>query len=319
MNPVIPFSVLRLPGILLIACCVLFPASASAEKPAADAFNLREIAPGIYFHAGSMGSFSSESNGDIANLGFISGDRCVAVIDTGGSVQTGINLRQAIKRSTGKPVCYVINTHVHYDHVLGNSAFNTDTVRFIGHQALDSAIAANRTYFLQHFSGNLGPVPSAEKVIGPSVKVARSLTIDLGNRKLNIVAHGTAHTNNDLSVYDARTKTLWAADLLFVSHIPVLNGNLNGWIEISTDFLNQSATMLVPGHGPLPKDWKLAVRDQIRYLKTLRSDIRMLLQSGGTLESAIQTAGNSESGQWRLFDDYHRRNVTRAYTELEWE
>jgi len=37
------------------------------------------------------------------------------------------------------------------------------------------------------------------------------------------------------------------------------------------------------------------------------------------IEEAAQTVGESERGNWALFDDYNGRNVTEAYKELEWE
>jgi len=40
---------------------------------------------------------------------------------------------------------------------------------------------------------------------------------------------------------------------------------------------------------------------------------------GVFLEEAMETAGYSERENWLLFDDVHKRNVTRAYAELEWE
>src|SRR6202041_1224284 len=85
-----------------------------------------ELASGVYVHRGAQLPLDVPGHDDIANIGFIVGSRCVAVIDTGGSVRTGLALRAAIRRRTSLPICYVINTHVHVDHVLGNWAFKDD-------------------------------------------------------------------------------------------------------------------------------------------------------------------------------------------------
>jgi hypothetical protein len=56
-----------------------------------------------------------------------------------------------------------------------------------------------------------------------------------------------------------------------------------------------------------------------RYLASIAVDVRRLIAEGKTLEDATKTAGFSERDAWKLFDDYHVRNVTAAFAELEWE
>ncbi|HSR61998.1 MAG TPA: MBL fold metallo-hydrolase, partial [Gammaproteobacteria bacterium] len=98
-----------------------------------NTLGITEIVDGNYMHPGVHVPFEHEQHDDIANIGFIVGDNCVAVIDTGGSVEIGNALRETIRTVTDKPVCYVINTHVHFDHVLGNLAFKQDNPEYIGH------------------------------------------------------------------------------------------------------------------------------------------------------------------------------------------
>ena len=94
--------------------------------PSIASFDLTEIAPGNYVHYGTHEERSPSNLGDNANIGFIVGDRCVAVIDTGGSAAVGQALHQALRRVTQLPVCYVVLTHVHPDHLFGAAAFLED-------------------------------------------------------------------------------------------------------------------------------------------------------------------------------------------------
>jgi hypothetical protein len=55
-----------------------------------------------------------------------------------------------------------------------------------------------------------------------------------------------------------------------------------------------------------------------RYLARLEADVRQLIKEGRTLQEAAREAGQSESAHWSLFTDFHGRNVTAAYQELEW-
>ena len=56
-----------------------------------------------------------------------------------------------------------------------------------------------------------------------------------------------------------------------------------------------------------------------RYLDKLAQDVRTLIKQGKTIEEAMRTAGLSESDAWLLFQEYHARNVSAAFAELEWE
>ena len=84
--------------------------------------------------------FGDGYHGDIASIGFVIGDDAIAVIDTGGSFRIGSALRDAIRQRSALPIRYVINTHVHSDHIFGNAAFAQDQPEFIGHQRLAAAI-----------------------------------------------------------------------------------------------------------------------------------------------------------------------------------
>ncbi len=299
------------------------PALALTALPLAvcanDTFDLSQVATGIYVHRGVHVPLEDARHDDIANIGFIVGERCVAVIDTGGSHRIAHALRRAIRDVTLLPVCYVINSHVHFDHLLGNLAFKQDKPTFIGHHRLAEAIEANRNYFLDVFGADLGENPSADAIIGPDMLVEESLELDLGNRKLLLVARPTAHSHTDLSVLDRKTNTLWLADLLFMERIPILDGSLRGWQQLMEELRNQSFSAAIPGHGPAIAKWPEAMMAQQRYLESLLDETRNAIESDKYLEEALETIGQSQRRHSLLFDQYHKRNVTRAYKELEWE
>jgi hypothetical protein len=65
--------------------------------------------------------------------------------------------------------------------------------------------------------------------------------------------------------------------------------------------------------------WPEAAQPQQRYLNQVATDVARLIKDGRTLSEATATAGLSEKDAWLLFEEYHARNVTAAYAELEWE
>ena len=289
---------------------------ASDEVPT---FNLTQVADGVYVHSGLHVPLTHPQHDDIANIGFIVGEQCIAVIDAGGSVAIGGMLRAAIRRISDRPICYVINTHVHFDHVLGNFAFLEDKPRFVGHHKLASMIEQSREFFLQNFSQNLAPLLGKDSIIAPDLGVEDTMTLDLGNRTLKLIAYPPAHTYGDLSVTDTKTHTLWTGDLISRERIPVLDGKLQGWIVALEALRNQTVRFVIPGHGDIGSDFKQALSPTQTYLNMLLTDTQTALDKGWFLEDAIDTIGAKKKQQWLLHEHHHRANVSKAFTELEWQ
>jgi quinoprotein relay system zinc metallohydrolase 2 len=287
-----------------------------------SSYSVDKVRDGIYYHQGVHEDATEANFGAIANVGFIIGNDCVAVIDSGGSFKEGALLAASMRTITDKPVCYVINTHVHPDHTLGNAAFKSADTIYIGHEKLPAAMAAREGFFERNFSEILGKAYTGTEFIAPSqtVSIDEPVTIDLGNRELVLTAFSTSHTDHDLTVYDKQTQTLWAGDLLFVERTPALDGSINGWITHSEQLQNHPASTVIPGHGPaLLENPSLAWQKQLDYLKLIREQIRAIIYDFGTIEDASSSVGLSEKENWLLFEEYHRRNVTAAFVELEWE
>jgi quinoprotein relay system zinc metallohydrolase 2 len=275
------------------------------------------VAPGIHVRHGLHEEASAANADAIANIGFIVGDAAVAVIDPGGSRADGEALRARIREVTDRPVRYVVLTHFHPDHVFGAGAFLPDAPQFVAHAALPASAAARGEFYRRNLEALLGP--GAGDFVPPGRLVEGTATIDLGDRPLLLRAHRTAHTDNDLSVFDPRTATLWAGDLLFVERVPALDGSLLGWLAELAALRELPARRAVPGHGPVSVPWPEGADDEERYLRSLLREVRAVLAAGGDIETAVAGAGASEHGRWALFDEYHGRNVTTAFKELEWE
>jgi quinoprotein relay system zinc metallohydrolase 2 len=302
---------------LVAALLFVWPASALPAEACEPGAEVAEIAAGIYVRPGRHAVvFDGEA---VANIGFVVGDRCVAVIDTGGSYSEGQALRCAIERATTRPVCFVINTHVHPDHWLGNLAFAKPGVFYVGHTKLPRALALRGTSYLERAGQQAGRPLGPEHIKLPDLAVDGRLSLDLGDRVLEIVAHPVAHTDSDLSVYDEKTGTLWLSDLVFIEHIPVIDGSLLGWLNVLEALLEQPAQRVVPGHGPAQAAWPAAAGDTRRYLSALRDETRERIAKGNDIQEAQHTVAYGERTRWQLFEDYHRRNIIAAYRELEWE
>ena len=301
----------------LWSCRTALGADFDADAP--PTFEVRAVAPGVFAHLGRHLNLDAPGNDDIANVGFIVGARCVAVIDTGGSVRAGERLRAAVAQRTSLPICYVINTHVHVDHVLGNAAFAPDKPSFVGHAALAEAIARNREFFAREYGADLDGPAGAAPIIAPDRAVQATLELDLGGRILSLRAWPKAHTDCDLTVFDLKTRTLWTGDLLFRERLPALDGSLPGWLRVLDDLERLPAVRVVPGHGSVARDLKSAIEPERRYLSALSAGTRAAITRGDAMQEAIGWVAAAEQPHWQLWQSVHPRNVVRAFEELEWQ
>ena len=291
-----------------------------AASPDATPLAVQRVADGDYVHFGQVGLTTPANAGDIANLGIIVGRDAVAVVDTGGSVSVGRRLLLAVRSITSKPIRYVINTHEHPDHIFGNAAFGSG-VTFVGHHNLPTELAKRGNYYLRSYRDQLGEAAIAEvRIIPPTLLVNDETTLDLGDRMLRLTAWTPpAHTACDLTVLDEATGVLYAGDLVFLQHVPVVDGSLIGWLSLLPRLAQLPAKFVVPGHGQTVAPWPQALDDERRYFTVLADDARRLIAEGVPLARAVPQIGQSEHDRWQLFSDYNPRNATAAFSEMEWQ
>jgi quinoprotein relay system zinc metallohydrolase 2 len=209
---------------------------------------------------------------------------------------------------------------MHPDHVFGNVAFEAEKPTFVGHHKLPRALAQRAERYLAINKELLGDAFDGTRLIPPTDLVKDKQELDLGDRKLSVEAYATAHTDNDVTVLDDKTGTMFFGDLLFSQHVPALDGSIRGWLTLIDKLAARSDIKLaVPGHGPASMRWPSALDAEKRYLSTVADEVRTMIKQGKTLAEAAEKVGLSEKDAWLLFKEYHARNVSAAFAELEWE
>lgn len=305
-------------GALLLGAggALSFAVAAAPEGPV-------EVAPGVFVLPGIHEDASPSNANAIANVGFVVGEASVAVVDPGGSLAHGRRLRRAVEAATPLPIRHVVLTHAHPDHVMGAAAFADLRPEVVGHARLPEALAQRRDGYLRMMEREMGAAAmTGSDALPPTRLVDDRLDLDLGGgRALSVAAHGPAHTDADLSLFDAATATLWLSDLLFVERIPSLDGSLTGWLREMAELRENraAAARAVPGHGPPSVPWPEATAPLTRYLEALRDGTRAAIAAGLGIAEAPARVATAEARSWRLAENYHGRNVSTAYRELEWE
>ncbi|MGF1553417.1 MAG: quinoprotein relay system zinc metallohydrolase 2 [Paracoccaceae bacterium] len=293
-----------------------WPCVAAGGDPAVA---LTAVAPGVYVHKGAHALATEANRGDIANLGVVVGERSVAVIDAGGSPMVARDLLAAIRRITDRPVSHLILTHMHPDHVLGAPVLAAEGARIAGHARLARARAARADAYRASAAEALGTPAAGLALPRVDLPVAERHEIDLGGRRLVLEAQPTAHTDNDLTVYDPATRTLFLGDLLFAGHMPVIDGSLTGWQALMRRLAGHEAARAVPGHGPVALPWPEGMAAQRAYLVALAEATRAAIAAGRRIDEAAETVGRTMRPQWLLSETFGPRNALTAFKELEWE
>lgn len=303
---------------ILIQILMLFILSSCADsKPSGF---LEEMGDGVFVHYGQHLDIDVGYQGDIGNIGVVVGSKGVAVIDTGGNLNVGKALRAAISEITSLPILYVINTHVHPDHIFGNAAFLADKPTFVGHEALANAMQLREEGYKKLNETYLGESATGSDIVLPTLLVKDTLDLDLGDRVLKLQAYPVAHTNTDITVIDSKTQTLFTGDLLFIERTPVIEGDIKGLITALDQLKTyRDVKQVVPGHGLSTTHWVEAIDNELHYLHVLLTDVRSAIENDIGLTEAMDTAAASEKDKWVLFDVVNRRNVNTIYPALEWE
>ncbi len=290
-----------------------------AEAGATPSFTVTEVAPGVFVHRGVHAEAAAENQGDLANIGFVVGTDSVAVIDAGGSAAVARDLLAAIRRETDLPVRWLVLTHMHPDHVLGAPVFEAEGATVVGHADLARALGARRETYLEANAELIGPGFEGSGTPAEVDPVDVQRKIDLGGRVLLLEAHPTAHTDNDLTVFDTATGTWFLGDLLFIDHLPAIDGSIAGWIELDATLATREAARAVPGHGPVAVQWPVGGDPLRQYLAALAAAVRDAIRAGVPIQDVTATVGAEMAEGWLLVGAFHGRNVLAAFKELEWE
>lgn len=276
---------------LVIVACALAATVARAESPR---YTVEKLADGV--HA-VLYNPEIEVEG---NTLIVINDDDVVVVDSNAGVTTARMTIAEIQKLTAKPVTFVVNTHWHDDHVMGNQAYAEafPGVRFVAHPLTRQDIVdhafANNAYvldiiesdivriggYLQTGVGRDGKPLTPEmrvraqasydkrlemradrksfKAVPPSIDVAESMTLKRGSREIQVRFLGRGNTRGDVVVYLPKEKVVATGDLV-VAPIPyATNAYTQEWVKTFDRLMAIPASTILPGHGPVMRDWAYA-------------------------------------------------------------
>ena len=235
---------------LIIAALFLFPVQTVLAQGSAE---LKKITDSVYAYVGVPAG--TPGNAFSANAGIIIGKDAVLVVDTLTSAGEAEAFFADIEKITKKPVRYVVNTHYHLDHSLGNSFFADRGARIISHESCRDAIIAGGEEILENPAMFGLPANFWEntRISMPDIAFKREMMVDLGGLTVKLIHSGIkSHSAGSIIVYVPEQDVLFTGDILFTDFHPYLGeGDLPGW-EKNLDLISaMNVEYIIPGHGPL--------------------------------------------------------------------
>jgi glyoxylase-like metal-dependent hydrolase (beta-lactamase superfamily II) len=236
------------------------------------------------------------------NVGIVAGDRGLVVIDTLWSERAA----RALAEQLAGPVVAVVNTHDHWDHVLGNAAFTAPI-----HAHEEAAAAIGRLVPEVPYSQHAEDI-AASRVVVPEQTFSSVATIDLGDRLVELVHPGRGHTAGDIVVRVADADVLLAGDLVEESADPAYGPDCFPleWpasLDLVTELIGER-TLVVPGHGA-PVD-QAFVQTQRAEIGAVAETIRDLASRDVPVSDALGQAA------WPFDPSGLEQAVRRAYEQL---
>ncbi|RYG53484.1 MAG: MBL fold metallo-hydrolase [Chitinophagaceae bacterium] len=242
-------------SLILFHCVDVFP----------QARPVKEIAPGVFYY------FGDEAKQMSANCVWIVFREYVLAIDA--NYPWGAeDILKEIRKTTGKPVRYVFNTHYHHDHTFGNAVFIDSGAVVISTEKTGEEMHTLGQNEWDHGSSYSGRDMKKYRREFPSLMFDKRMVFDDGEHRVELIRMGPAHTAGDGVAYLPKEKILVTGDLFvngnpWGNNVADANADYEKWFDVLETMASWDVKMVIPGHGdPGGVD---DLRNQRAYLKDL--------------------------------------------------
>jgi glyoxylase-like metal-dependent hydrolase (beta-lactamase superfamily II) len=215
-------------------------------------FKVTSIADNVYsIVAPSFGLPTPENKGWNSNSHFIVTEQGVLVFDTGSSESIGKEIKKAIESVTDKPVRWVVNSHSHADHWLGNAGFTNTDVEII---ASKSTVATMKKYGhedVEVFSQMTKGATSPTHIKYPTSVLAQGEIRNLGGVNVEFIFSNDGHSSGDLLLWLPKQKVILGGDVLSSDWMPIItpDANVPNLIDTLYSVAKLKPTHVLTGHG----------------------------------------------------------------------
>lgn len=289
---------------ILAVILTLAVTTAAAQFQAATSIKTTEVVPGIYMLEGADGFAGG-------NMSLLVGDDYVAMIDDGIEAVAPMLLAD-VTETAGRPINFMINTHVHGDHVGGNAHFAEKGTVVFAHDNIRKRLMKD-----SKDAGGDGGLPV--------VTFGEGVSFHLNGLDARVIHVPRAHTDGDAVIHFPGVNVIHAGDILFHNLFPFIDldsgGTVSGYIEAQQKLLAMANddTKIIAGHGDLAT--KADLQRTLMMITDSQARVKLLVDQGKTVEEVVSE--NPLSVYHDIYDwsfistETFTRTLYRALTEGE--
>ena len=267
----------------------LAAATTATAQDFATSFDATEAAPGIYMLTGAEGKFGG------GNISVLVGDEHVVLIDDA-MVPTAQPVLDAVKKLAGRAPDFVVNTHVHGDHVGGNALMQDNGSYVIAHDNI-----RKRLLVKNEDAGGEGGLPI--------ITFSDTVSLHVNGHEMHVFHVHAAHTDGDGVIHFRDMNVIHAGDIVFNFLFPYIDldngGSVEGFIAAQQKLIEiaDDETIIIPGHGELAS--RRDLETNLAVLIDGRQRIKALIDQGMSEEEIV-----AENPLADYHDDYNWGFIT---------
>jgi glyoxylase-like metal-dependent hydrolase (beta-lactamase superfamily II) len=279
-----------------------------------------QVAPNVYaVLTPSRDLPNAENRGWNSNSAFVVTESGVLVFDTGSSTAIGAALKETIQEITNQPVRWIINSHAHGDHWLGNAAFGKSAEHIYASNAVIEQVRADGRTWVERFQRMTKGATGNSQILLPNTPIDQRTELILGGVKMVIVPSGNSHSPGDLMLWLPESRVLISGDVVYSDRMPsTYASNLRQWISQLTQLERMQPKVVIPGHGKVT-DVSGIVR--LRELfETLWRAVEQGYQAGKSDYEMLPQVSRALAGfreHYPGLDDKLKRDISHVYLQVE--
>jgi len=280
-------------------------------------YNLKatKIATNVFMFNGVNEVVTAQNGGNIANTFWVKTKNHFVVIDSGASYQYAKQAHDAMKKIANLPIKFVVNTHMHDDHWMGNNYYKELNI------PIYATALQQKTFKIG------GKTRIMNKLKSNDLKGTKIVTIDkLVNKNFSVTVDGDkfefilfpypAHTKEDFIVNYNNGEVLFSGDLLFSQRITsIRDGSIEGSLKTLKFMRELNPKVWANGHGKFTD--KTALIHMENYLGDLKKAAMDAIEEDLGLDEFVKNADFSKYKDMKLFKQLNSANLDNAFREYE--